>query len=172
MKPGGLFINASRGGVVCEKELLEKISAGRISAVLDVWNNEPDINRELLEACLLATPHIAGYSLDGKATGTAMSVRFISRIFGLGLDDWPVPELPPPPEKVIDAGGVPAAECMGEIMDRVYDFRQDDTALRRAPGNFEKIRGNYPPRRDFSACRIINHAVNEYNIWKKSGFAI
>ncbi|MBE9517603.1 MAG: 4-phosphoerythronate dehydrogenase, partial [Bacteroidetes bacterium] len=88
LKNGAILINSSRGTVVDEAALLEGIRSGKLSdVILDVFENEPAVDRKLLEALTLATPHIAGYSLDGKANGTTMSVQAISRFFKLGLDN-------------------------------------------------------------------------------------
>ena len=173
MRPGSLFINAARGEVADGEALIAALSRGQPSqAVIDVWEKEPHINLKLLEAATLATPHIAGYSADGKAAGTMMSVRFISGIFDLGLNDWEPEPLPPPLCGLLDIEGRKAADVMAEVMDSIYDFRQDDAALRHAPGNFEKIRGEYPFRRDFSGCQIINYAGDEKIIWQQTGFKI
>ncbi len=88
-----------------------------------------------LEAITLATPHIAGYSLDGKANGTTMSVRAISRFFGLGLDLWfpaniPAPELP---EILCDASENTLRELFWEIYSQTYDMSSDDQRFRSAP---------------------------------------
>ena len=173
MRPGSLFINAARGEVVKEAALSNALAGGHLThAVLDVWENEPAINTELLRQTVLATPHIAGYSADGKATGTMMSVRFLSRFFGLGIDQWTPPPLPPPPEAEIDIKGMEASEIIASVIDRVYDFKGDDAALRREPGNFEKLRGEYPFRRDFAGCKIINYVPADRDIWQKTGFTI
>jgi len=106
LKSGAILINTSRGGVVDEAALPEGIRSGKLSdVILDVYETEPIINQELLEALTLATPHIAGYSLDGKANGTSMSVQAISRFFSLGLDDWSPATMPVPenPEVLADA---------------------------------------------------------------------
>ena len=76
MKRGAWLINSSRGEVVDTRSLKKAVFSGNLSGVvLDVWENEPDIDLELMEAALISTPHIAGYSLDGKANGTAYVVN-------------------------------------------------------------------------------------------------
>ena len=75
---------------------------------IDVWENEPHIDLELLQQVWMATPHIAGYSQDGKANGTMMSVQAISQKFDLGLDDWKPTDIPQPPnsEILLDCKGL------------------------------------------------------------------
>jgi len=151
LKNGAILINSSRGAVVDEEALLNGIRSGKLSdVILDVFENEPAINSDLLEALTLATPHIAGYSLDGKANGTAMSVRAISHFFSLGLDDWfpasiPVPELP---EILADASESDLSELLWDIYAQTYDVSSDDQRLRNAPDSFELLRGEYPFRRE------------------------
>ncbi len=84
-----LIINTCRGEVFDSEAVYKAMEAGAISGmVLDCWENEPDIDLRLLETADFGTPHIAGYSKDGKANGTRASVRAISRFFGLGIDEW------------------------------------------------------------------------------------
>lgn len=138
-----LIINAARGGVVDEQALKQALQCGRVSAcVVDCWENEPHIDRELLDLSLLATPHIAGYSVDGKATATAMCVRAVSRFFGLGLDDFCVSQLPPKPICRCTYSALP------QKMVENYDIRRDDAALRHQPDAFERLRSGYSFRRE------------------------
>ena len=151
LKSGAILINTSRGGVVNEAALLEGIRNGKLSdVILDVFETEPVIMQELLEAITLATPHIAGYSLDGKANGTTMSVRAMSRFFKLGLDQWSPATMPAPqiPEILTDASESDLYELLWEVYGQTYDVSSDDQRLRSAPGSFEILRGEYPFRRE------------------------
>jgi len=151
LKSGSILINSSRGGVVDEAALLEGVKSGRLSdVILDVFENEPAINRDLLEVLTLATPHIAGYSLDGKANGTTMSVRALSRFFGLGLDTWAPASMPAPdlPEILADASDSNLSELLWEVYAQTYDVGSDNQRLRSAPEHFEQLRGDYPFRRE------------------------
>lgn len=89
MRPLTLVIHASRGGVVAEDALWERLAADDISAAIDVWQNEPLVNKTLAEGCLLATPHIAGYSFEGKVNGSVMIARelerFVKNVLGTQL---------------------------------------------------------------------------------------
>ncbi len=157
LKNGALLINTSRGGVVEEEALKQAIGKGMVSdVVLDVFENEPAIDRDLLEAITLATPHIAGYSLDGKANGTAMSVQAVSRYFGLGMDHW-VPSMVPPPQNKeiqVDAALGELPKLLWEVFHRTYDVSADDRRLKSAPDTFESLRGNYPFRREPAAYSV------------------
>jgi erythronate-4-phosphate dehydrogenase len=113
--------------VVDTASLLSALSAGKVKdVVIDTWENEPDINRELLSAAFLATPHIAGYSADGKANATRMSLEALCRFFGIEADFTILP-----PEGPSD-----------------YDPTRDSDWLKASPEKFEWFRGNYPIRRE------------------------
>jgi erythronate-4-phosphate dehydrogenase len=151
LKPGAILVNTSRGSVVRQESLVAAIRNGKISAaVLDVFEGEPRVNGELLDLLTLATPHIAGYSLDGKANGTGMAVRAVSRFFGLGLDDWQPGELPVPERPVLhgDPSAMGRQELLWELYRQTYDVSVDDRRLRNDPEAFEQQRGTYPFRRE------------------------
>ncbi len=156
MKPGAWLINSSRGPVVDPEALKAALDSGHLAAaVLDVWDPEPEIDRGLLARIRYATPHIAGYSTDGKANGTAMSVQALSRHFGLGLDDWQPQAIPPPPAPVIALpGGCDGEAALRTAVNATYDIRADDARLRASPETFERQRGDYPLRREFPAFTL------------------
>jgi erythronate-4-phosphate dehydrogenase len=157
MKQGAVLINTSRGAVVQEEALLRSIENGKLSdVILDVFPEEPSIKPELLKAISLATPHIAGYSLDGKANGTTMSVRAVSRFFNLGLDSWEPASITPPSvtELLADAAAGNLYETLWEVYQQSYDICSDDRELRARPGEFEKLRGDYPIRREPHAFSV------------------
>lgn len=136
-----ILINSSRGAVVDNIALKKALKDKRIlGAVLDVWENEPNIDTELLDLLDIATPHIAGYSLDGKAAATKAVVRSVSAELRLPLNDWS-PELPfVPPSSLKFEDSIRAA----------YKVEEDDLRLRQNPLAFEQLRGNYPIRRDIN----------------------
>jgi erythronate-4-phosphate dehydrogenase len=143
-----IIINAARGEVVDTAALRAAMAAGRVSrAVIDTWENEPRIDRRLLAEAFLATPHIAGYSADGKACGTRMALTAVARHFGLDSDFSDI--LPPPVAPDFryypDAPDDAAATCPRLAL---YDPRRDTAALRARPEAFEELRGNYPLRRE------------------------
>lgn len=144
LKRRPVIINAGRGEVVDTQALLEAMSEERVGeVVIDTWENEPHINRTLLEKAFIGTPHIAGYSADGKANGTRMSLEAIARHFGLNLTfDVRPPELP------LNFSYNPDEAMPQDERLRLYDPRHDSNALKKSPESFEHLRGNYPLRRE------------------------
>ena len=143
-----IIINASRGEVVDNRALKEAIRAGLVSdVVLDCWEHEPDIDLELLELCALATPHIAGYSADGKANATTQSVHAASRFFKLGLDNWQTAALPNGIENDFKS------DSFEDFFLGTYNIEADSNLLKSSPATFEKHRSDYPIRREPKAYR-------------------
>lgn len=168
---GALFINASRGEVVDESALMLACQSGHIGGmILDVWDHEPHIDPALLEAARIATPHIAGYSWDGKLAGTAQVYREFCRFFELPERWSPATVEPgePPPAARISASGRPAQAVLRDMVRAVYDIERDDRALRGegAPAGetlseqFERLRKTYPVRREFAASRVELEGAN------------
>jgi len=152
-----LIINSCRGEVVNTSALKNAIKTGQISgAVIDCWENEPDLDTELLEMVDLATPHIAGYSRDGKAKGTEMSVQAVSRFLGLGANNWKPAgvEKPANTDILIDGTNKTTQQILSEAVLATYDMRGDDARLRAGVSTFEKQRGDYPVRREFPAFTV------------------
>lgn len=152
------LINSSRGEVVDTESIKAALKNGLLAgAILDVWENEPDIDSELLSAAHISTPHIAGYSTDGKAKGTSMVVNSLCSFFKLPLTDWYPGNIPHPGNKVIeiDCSGKSDEEIIGEAVKVTYDIASDDTKLRQSPDTFEKQRGDYGIRREFQSYRIV-----------------
>jgi erythronate-4-phosphate dehydrogenase len=160
MKPGGILINSSRGSVVDGDVLLEDIRSGRLSAaVLDVWEGEPNLNPQHVEAVAIATPHIAGYSFDGKVNGTVMIYQAACKFLGVKptWDPKPLMPSPPCPRIELDARGMDDDDSLRHVVQEVYDVVADDAALRkivslpiaeRGP-YFDRLRKDYPVRREF-----------------------
>ena len=157
MKPGAVLLNTSRGEVADNPALKRALLAGTLrAAVLDVWENEPEIDRELLAQVFRGTPHIAGYSADGKANGTAMAVQAVARKFGIEpLYEWRPSALPAPEPATIDlAAAASPEEQLALACNTACDLLRDDADLRRDPGRFEQLRGNYRIRREAPAYTI------------------
>ena len=158
MNPGCYIINSSRGSVVNELDLMEVMKSGKPGGViLDVWENEPDLNLELLKLVDIGTPHIAGYSQEGKANGTAMSVQALSEFFNLGLNTWYPENIPTPdnPEIRVECAGKSEEEILREIIHFTYPIRKDYENLRKFPQKFEDLRENYLVRREFPTFEVI-----------------
>jgi erythronate-4-phosphate dehydrogenase len=156
MRKGTWFINSSRGEINDTLALRRSLSNDKIRAVIDVWENEPDIDNGLMHLAFLATPHIAGYSTDGKANGTAMVVNSLCEFFGLPLRNWYPQNVPLPSssEIQISCKGRVDNDIIREAVNSAYNIEQDDLRLRLAPADFEKQRGDYPLRREFPAYRV------------------
>ena len=177
LKTDAIIINSSRGEVTDTNTLLKGIESGKLSKViLDVWENEPNINKELLKKVWIATPHIAGYSADGKANGTKMTVQAISRFFNLGLDNWQPDSIPVPENTVIKihSSGKKTYEIIDEAILQTYNVKNDDLRLRKNPDLFEKQRGDYPLRREFGIWKVASSGVNNEadEILKTLGFKV
>ena len=136
-----LVINTSRGAVVDNGALLDALIYNKVSdAAVDTWENEPDIDRRLLGRAWIATPHIAGYSADGKANADNMVIAGLCRHFGLPL---PPPIVPP----ALPESFTPSADD-DELRLQLYNPLDDTARLKAAPEKFEELRGNYPLRRE------------------------
>lgn len=161
LRPSQILINSSRGPVVDNDALKAALKSGGLrAAVLDVWEKEPDIDRELLGLLAVATPHIAGYSADGKAAGTAASVRTVAQVLGLPLTQWAPSDVPAPRQALdfsVDASSRDELDVISEAVFHAYDVMDDDAALRAAPQSFEKLRGDYQIRREPSAFTLRLH---------------
>ena len=164
LRPGAWLINASRGPVVDNAALREVLLAREdLQAVLDVWEGEPEVDADLADLCVLATPHIAGYSLDGKQRGTAQ----IYQAFCAHLGQAPsiqLSDLLPQPwlaEVHLNASTDPAW-ALATLCRSVYDPRRDDADLRRSlVGSvdeqrkaFDLLRKHYPQRREIDGLKV------------------
>lgn len=128
-----MIINAARGPVVDTQALLDAMYRGLVGRVaIDCWEGEPDINRQLLEQAFIATPHIAGYSHQGKVRATKMAVDAVAA--KLGLTPRPMAEnVPSGAASIVDAQSIVAS----------YNPLADTAALRSNPEDFESLRNRY-----------------------------
>ncbi|MDD2305602.1 MAG: 4-phosphoerythronate dehydrogenase PdxB [Prolixibacteraceae bacterium] len=177
LKKNPIMINSCRGEVVETLAVKTALKSGQVSGfVCDCWENEPDIDLELLALTEIATPHIAGYSKDGKATGTEMSVHAISKYFNLGLESWQPSgvEQPINPVFELDGTGSSEQEIIAKAILHNYDIRNDDQNFRKNTAQFEQLRGDYPVRREFPAFTIITRNIgNEtLEVLRKIGFKV
>jgi erythronate-4-phosphate dehydrogenase len=177
LKHKPILINSCRGEVVETLAVKAALKSNQISGfVCDCWENEPDIDLELLAMTEIATPHIAGYSKDGKATGTQMSVQAISQFFILGLENWQPSGVEQPENAVfeLDGSGLTEQGIIAKAILHTYDIRNDDQDFRQNTSQFEQLRGDYPVRREFPAFTIVPKNVSDgtLEILKKLGFQI
>lgn len=163
LKENSILINTSRGAVVDNNALLEILQSKNITTVLDVWENEPQINEYLLKMTTLATPHIAGYTLEGKVNGTKIIYDALCRFLNV-KSIWK-PELPSVTENRIKIKlQQPIEEIISLLSSRIYDIKNDDLQLKNSENpvkNFDLLRKYYPLRREFNNYFIEFNQQNE-----------
>lgn len=163
LRPGSILINSSRGSVVDNEALASELREypGRLTAVLDVWEGEPRLSASLLERVHTGTPHVAGYSQEGKWRGTAMLYKqlcdFLKQVQTTSLEQVQPAEVPAP--LTVDAS-LPVSAVLASVLLQACPLRRDDAALRASmmtadpAAAFDALRKNYPPRREFTAQRV------------------
>ncbi|HOX38800.1 MAG TPA: 4-phosphoerythronate dehydrogenase [Candidatus Brocadiia bacterium] len=180
MKPGAILFNSSRGPVVEPSALRVALKSGRLAAaVLDVWENEPAISRELLGEVAIGTPHIAGYSFDGKVNGTQMIYEAACAFLGVKPTWRPGNDLPPPanPQIAVLSAIRSEEDELRRIVIGAYDILADDAALRgvlkvsegEVGPYFDKLRKQYPIRREFQNVTITGAPAGSSLAAKLSG---
>jgi len=164
LNPETVLINSSRGEVINHVALLNAITSQSLAApILDVWENEPDIMWKLIPHLEIGTPHIAGYAIDGKIKGTILIYEALCAALGTlpALKVQPLPLLPI--EQVhIDATGKNDIDILYELCTQVYDLRADHERLLallslasdERPSAFDRLRKEYPMRREFQSARV------------------
>lgn len=179
-----VLINAGRGGAVDTAALTSALDGETgFRAVLDVWEDEPAIDGELLRAVSIATPHIAGYSLDGKLAGTRMVLEAFCRFAGVS-----VPLVENVESVALELDIAPHSSVVTLVraaVQAVYDVRGDDQRLRAALSSgvgaagrgaaFDALRKHYPERREIAACHIANpdELSAEHAAWlRRLGFVV
>lgn len=166
------LINSCRGAVHDTTALIAAKRNGQISElVLDCWENEPTINRELLALATLATPHIAGFSADGKANGTRACLQAIERYFGLCFERLPKVQPPAPSNPVIDLNQW-ATDRITQAILCTFSPKQVDQTLRANPEGFEWQRNHYAHPREFTAYQIAHATQEEAICLSQLGFQL
>ena len=162
------LINAARGAVVDSAALAAALAAGQIAgAVIDCWEHEPTIDRQLLAMTALATPHIAGFSYDGKANATRMALEAVADYLGR---DHLAPSLFAPPAPLVplidlaQEGGVEAALL------HAFDPTHVDVLLRSHPERFEALRQGYDHPREPHAYRVVGASADDARLLSQLGF--
>ncbi|MBK7632522.1 MAG: 4-phosphoerythronate dehydrogenase [Ignavibacteriales bacterium] len=176
-----VLINSSRGAVINNKDLLDVISKKKLKVVLDVWENEPNISPELLEQTLIATPHIAGYSLEGKINGTKIIYESLCRV--LGLEKSFHFDLENPSDYLKHLNASEKIEIsLNSLLSSIYNIKGDDLRIRKMTKmngaervlEFDLQRKNYPTRREFNnySIRFDNLKEENTSVLKKLRFNI
>ncbi|MFA5554141.1 MAG: 4-phosphoerythronate dehydrogenase [Phycisphaerae bacterium] len=178
LKNGVIFLNTSRGGVVDTGSLKNALKTGKIkAAVLDVWEDEPAIDTDLLEMVDIGTPHIAGYSYDGKVAGMIMIYNEACAYFNIEAKHRIGDFLPKPavPEVKIQIKGFSDQRILRAAVNEIYKIKDDDRRMRgilnlplgKRCAAFDKLRKEYPVRREFQNTNIILAAENTEKVMKK-----
>lgn len=166
------FINSCRGAVHDTDALLEAKKEGLVSEmIIDCWEKEPKIDRELLSLSTLASPHIAGFSADGKANGTRMCLEAIGRFFNQKIEKIGLVAPPPPAQPVIDLD-LFEGERIEEAILTSFNPLKIDKALREAPEKFEWFRNHYDHPREFGAYTIVHATEEERKLALALGFHV
>lgn len=182
LKNGAVFVNSSRGAVVDTTALKQAVKNNNIqSAVLDVWENEPDIDIELLQMVDIGSPHIAGYSYDGKMAGMIMIYESLCKHFSIEPVKKTEDFLPEPllPRITIETLGS-EQEILRKAVQQVYNIKADDENLRGILKlchddrlkTFDRLRKEYPIRREFQNTKVLSAAEELKTILQEIGFKI
>lgn len=151
------IINSSRGEVADTKALILGAKKNNVRGlILDVWENEPGIDKELMGLTDISTPHIAGYSADGKANGTTMSVEAVSKFFNFPIGKVELKDIPTPQDDLIrvNLGKHSLQSAVNKVLKSTYEILDDSEALRNEISGFEKLRNTYPVRREFGSYKV------------------
>lgn len=174
LKKKPTIINSARGEIIDTEAMLEALSNGQISSIItDCWENEPEISMTHLKAASIATPHIAGYSQDGKANGTAMSIRALLDFFNYPHNNWSPEKIASPEYPIINLSGITdEEEGLKRAVMHSYPVMEDHKRLTDSPGTFEAQRGSYPVRREFGSYRTEGIETPEIaRTLKQAGFS-
>ncbi|VAY02320.1 Erythronate-4-phosphate dehydrogenase [Arsenophonus endosymbiont of Aleurodicus dispersus] len=174
MPAGRILLNTSRGAVVDSQALLKALEGGKkIDVILDVWQNEPCISLSLLSKARIGTPHIAGYSLEGKVRGTIQIFyafsQFLGQVQQIKLTDL----LPISDFNEITIRGELTQANLKHLVHLVYDVSRDSMSFKKIAhlaGQFDHIRKYYPERREWSSLMVRCDDVNAANTLKMLGF--
>jgi erythronate-4-phosphate dehydrogenase len=151
-----VIINSSRGGVVDNNAITKLIDEKSFTVVLDVWENEPAINLSLLKKVLFATPHVAGYSYEGKVNGTKMIYDALSSFLKV-KPLWQPKPLPVEDYQINIEEDYTLEEMFNKILRKIYKINEDDNEMKKmlemnkdeAAKHFDALRKHYPLRREF-----------------------
>lgn len=168
IKDGAILINSSRGAVINNIELLNLIDKKNLKVVLDVWENEPNVNVGLLQKVMIATPHIAGYSYEGKVNGTKMIYNSLCDY--LGEEKHFSFDLKNPPDQLKQFDVTQKLEASSNsLISSIYNIKDDVARMRKTITmneserilEFDLQRKNYPNRREFNNYKIKSENLSE-----------
>jgi erythronate-4-phosphate dehydrogenase len=174
LKDGAILINSSRGAVINNLDLLNSIENKKLKVVLDVWENEPNIDVELLKKVFIGTPHIAGYSLEGKINGTQMIYNSLCEFLGVEKSFSFKKESVLDPLKLIEENA--SFEIIVEkLIEGIYSIKTDDVRMRKMLTidqnekkiYFDSLRKDYPTRREFD-----NYYINSDKLSKRTRYIL
>ena len=161
IKQGALLINAGRGSVIDNQALLDLLNVrADLRVALDVWENEPNIDQSLMAKVNLATPHIAGYSLDGKLAGTEMILSSCLAFYGRSGRGRAVEKVPA--DCLLIDAQLSLEDAMKQAVLGCYTVADDDARMRASLARasvasaFDQLRKNYPVRREIAYCKVAN----------------
>jgi erythronate-4-phosphate dehydrogenase len=172
IKKGAIIINSSRGAVINNSALLAESDQKDLNLILDVWENEPSINTELLAKTKISTPHIAGYSFEGKVNGTKMIYNSLCKYLSIQPSWQPIlPEIEY--KKLRFPEGKTDEEKLYNLFSSIYNIEKDDERMRKVEAlkpaersaYFDLLRKKYPVRREFSNYNV---QISENEIHLKS----
>ncbi|HDP54957.1 MAG TPA: 4-phosphoerythronate dehydrogenase [Bacteroidetes bacterium] len=173
-KPNAILLNSARGGVINEHSLIKYLAENsKLHVALDVWENEPNISRILLKQASITTPHIAGYSLDGKVNATRIIVKSLGKHFGVQINTSEIGAMDTKEKihvdllKYLNDNNI----CFNSFFSEMYCIKSDSEKLKENPEQFESFRNSYKLRREFSAYQLLNTNNTEIEIdWGEIGF--
>lgn len=187
LKRGTWLLNCCRGEVIDNRALIKvKQQRPDIKLVLDVWEGEPNPMHELIPLVEFATPHIAGYSLEGKARGTYMLYQQLMQVLGRDADKSMTALLPSLWSAQLDIESIPNEQSLLQLARFIYDLRDDDELFRKTilddssknpqvdslnNNGFDLMRKNHQHRREFSALRLVNTGHCDVNWLTNLGFS-
>jgi len=175
MRENQILISACRGEVIDNQALLKLKQQGhKLKVVLDVWEGEPDILTALIEHVEIATAHIAGYSLEGKARGTEMLYQALCNELSITAELQLESFLPQSALLPIEMVEKMSQYQINTLVIKAYDVRRDDAIFRETllKDGFDAIRKNYPERREFSAVTVNISTQANSEIPYRLGFSI
>jgi len=171
LKKPVFLINTSRGSIIETESLKHAIKVGIvIDCAIDCWENEPEIDQNLLFQCHIATPHIAGYSYDGKANATKTILEQLNSFFQLNLPRV-TPELPTPDSPVLKIPRI-CEDRISSALLHAYNPLTDTAMLKKSPTKFDELRAKYVLRREYKAFTVQNINERESELLKAFGFQV